>query len=172
MGKATNADATAETKAIVITCGIKNIRVFENGDSSIRYRVTLDTVIDAMKKNYETDEYEVAQVDYIDFVPHVLIAQCISHIGGLDMMYNKKKEQAIKSGSKSGFGCAELQVVLNKAKLEIERTRFEAGDEYTDKAGETNTHENAGYNTNIIGIKISDRVQDKLDEMLDSVFEF
>jgi len=56
-------------------------------------------------------------------------------------------------------------------KLVIERAKFEIGDEYTDKDGTIHVHENAGYNTNIVKIKVSDRVQAKLEEMMDKVFD-
>jgi len=155
---------------VTIKCGIKSIQVYSNNNSDVRYRVTLDVAIDAIKRDQLTDEYVDGQVDYIDFVPSVLVAQCINHIEGLDLMYTKKKEVGIRNDNQSGFGAAELQVVLRGAKLDIERTKFAIGDEYTTKTGEVLTHDNAGYNTNIVGIKVSDRVQNKLDDMMDSVF--
>lgn len=153
----------------VINCGIKSIQVYNGQEGTVRYRVTIDQEIDAIKR--DGDDYVEAKVNYIDFVPSVLIAQCINHIAGLDMMYTKKKETALRNGNGSGFGAAELQVVLTKAKLTIERAKFEAGDEYTTQDGETFTHDNAGYNTNITDIKVSERVQANLDKMMDNVFE-
>lgn len=155
----------------VITCGIKSVQVYGTGDSAIRYRVALDVAINAIKKDLNTDQYIEAQVDYIDFVPRVLIAQCINQIDGLDLMYTKKKEQGLRNDNAAGFGAAELQVLLRGAKLDIERTKFVAGSEYTDKDDNVQVHENAGYNTNIIKIKVSDRVQTKLDDMIDKVFD-
>lgn len=160
-----------QTNVQLIPCGIKNVQVYSNGDNGVRYRVALDVAIDAIKKDADTGDYVAAQVDYIDFVPSVLIAQCINLIEGLDIMYTKKKEHGIRNDNAAGFGAAELQVVLRGAKLDIQRTKFESGSEYTDKAGETHTHENAGYNTDIIKIKVSERVRTKLDDMMDSVFD-
>lgn len=154
----------------IIDCAIKSVQVYGTGDSAVRYRVTFDTTFSAIKKN-TNDDYELAQVDYIDFVPRVLVAQCINNIDGLDLMYTKKKETALRNDNSAGFGAAELQVVLRGAKLSIERTKFEIGSEYTDGNGDVQTHENAGYNTNIIKIKVSERVQTKLDEMIDKVFD-
>jgi len=155
----------------VIECAVQSIQVYGTGDSAIRYRVTLNTMFDAIKKDLNTGDYVQQAVDYIDFVPRVLIAQCINKIDALDLMYTKKKETALKNDNGSGFGAAELQVILRGAKLEIERVKFEVGDEYVDNLEVVHVHENAGYNTNIKKIKVSDRVQTKLDEMIDKVFD-
>lgn len=166
------AKSTVEASApVTVKSGVKSVQVYSNGDSGIRYRVTLDVSIDAIKKDLATQEYVPAQVDYIDFVPSVLIAQCINCVEGLDLMYTKKKEIGLRNDNGAGFGAAELQVILRGSKLEINRTKFEIGSEYTDKAGDTQTHENAGYNTDIISVKVSDKVQSKLDSMIDSVFD-
>lgn len=169
------AKATVTTPAIavetIVKSGVKSVQVYSNGDSSMRYRVTLDVAIEAMKKDYDTDEYVLAEVDYIDFVPRVLIAQCINLVDGLDLMYTKKKENSLKNDNASGFGAAELQVILRGAKLDIKRTKFEVGSEYTDAKGDVHTHENAGFNTDIVKIKVSERVQTKLDQLIDSVFD-
>lgn len=170
------ANRTAQTNnaqpnaPIIIKCAVKSIQVYGNGDNGVRYRATIDQEIDAIQRN-EDGDYVTAKVDYIDFFPSVLIAQCINHIEGLDLLYTKKKEVALRNANGNTFGAAELQVVLSKAKLTIERKRFEAGDEYTDSNGETATHENAGYNTDITDIQVSDKVQTKLDSVMDSVFD-
>jgi len=156
-------------KEVILDLKTKSIQVYSNGDD-IRYRVTFDQSFDAIKKDLATEEYGIAQVDYIDFVPRVLIAQCINHIEGLDFMYTKKKETGLKGDNASGFGAAELQVVLRGAKLQVKRTQFNAGDEYTDGKGETQTHDNTGFNTDIVKIVVSDRVQANLDKMFDAVF--
>ena len=78
-----------------INAKVQNIRVYSNGDS-IRYRVTFDQPFNAIARNAD-GEYIEAQVDYIDFVPRVLIAQCLSIIEGLDLMYTKKKEQGLRN---------------------------------------------------------------------------
>lgn len=167
--KAPATDAV-EAKAQTITVGVKSVRVY-SADDNIRYRVQFDTMIDAIVRDRETDEYVESQVDYIDFVPSVIIAQCLNIVDGLDLMYTKKKEQSLRNGSDNGFGATELQVVLGKAKMTLERTRFEAGDEYTDRDDTVQTHEYAGYNTNITAIKVSERIQVKLDALIDSIFD-
>lgn len=164
-------EAVVKNAVEVINCSVKSIQVYSNGDSGIRYRVTLDTVFDAIKKDLASGEYVEAQVSHIDFVPSVLIAQCINNVEGLDLMYTKKKETGLRNDNGAGFGAAELQVILRGAKLDIQRTKFEAGSEYTDKNGDVQTHENAGYNTDIVKIKVSDRIQGKLDDMIDSMFD-
>ena len=152
-----------------ITVKVKSIRVYSNSDS-IRYRVTFDQSFDAIAKN-EDDNYVDTQVDYVDFAPRHIIAQCLNIIEGLDLMYTKKKEQALHNEGKGGFGAAELQVVLRNAKITLVRTKFEAGSEYTDSNGDVQTHEYAGYDTNIKDIVVTERVQARLDKLMDSVFE-
>ena len=151
------------------TTKVKSIRVYSNGDS-IRYRVTFDQSFDAIGKN-EDGNYVDTQVDYIDFVPRHIIAQCLNIIEGLDLMYTKKKEQALRNEGQGGFGAAELQVILRNAKITLVRTKFEAGSEYTDSDGDVQTHEYAGYDTNIKDIVVTERVQARLDKLMDSVFE-
>lgn len=152
-----------------ITTKVKSIRVYSNGDS-IRYRVTFDQSFDAIGKN-EDDDYVDTQVDYIDFVPRHIIAQCLNIIEGLDLMYTKKKEQALRNEGQDGFGAAELQVILRNAKITLVRIKFEAGSEYTDSDGNVQTHEYSGYNTDIKDIVVTDRIQAKLDSLMDSMFE-
>lgn len=152
-----------------ITTKVKSIRVYSNGDS-IRYRVTFDQSFAAIGKN-EDDDYVDTQVDYIDFVPRHIIAQCLNIIEGLDLMYTKKKEQALRNEGQDGFGAAELQVILRNAKITLVRTKFEAGSEYTDSDGNVQMHEYSGYNTDIKDIVVTDRIQAKLDSLMDSMFE-
>lgn len=172
MAKAPKTETVVASAPVIVSTSVKNVQVFGAGDSALRYRVTFDTMFTAMKKNYETEEYEEAQVDYIDFVPRVLIAQVINLVPGVDVMYTKKKEQGLKNDNGTGFGAAELQVILRGSKLKIERTKFDVGSEYTTADGKVEVHENAGYNTNITEIKVSDRIQGKLDDIIDSVFDF
>lgn len=152
-----------------INVKVQNIRVYSNGDS-IRYRVTFDQPFDAIARNAD-GEYVETQVDYIDFVPRVLIAQCLSIIEGLDLMYTKKKEQGLRNDGNGGFGAAELQVVLRGAKVTMERNKFEAGSEYADADGVVQTHEHAGYNTSITDVVVTERIQAKLDALIDKMFD-
>lgn len=152
-----------------ITVVAKNIRVYST-DDAIRYRVTFDNSFEAITKNAD-GEYVESTVDYIDFVPRVLIAQCLGIVEGLDLLYTKKKEQALRSGIADCFGAAELNVVLRGSKMTLEREKFEAGDEYTDADGEQQTHEHSGYRTTISDIIVTDKVQAKLDVLMDKMFE-
>lgn len=151
-----------------ITAKVLNVRVYANGDS-IRYRVTFDQLFDAIARNAK-GEYVETQVDYIDFVPRAMIAQCLSVVEGLDLLYTKKKEQELRNNGQGGFGAAELQVVLRDAKATMERTKYEAGSEYTDVDGVVHTHEYAGYNTSFSDVVVTDRIQAKLDALSDKVF--
>lgn len=148
-----------------INAKVKNVRVYSNGDA-IRYRVTFDQPFDAIARNAD-GEYIETQVDYIDFVPRVLIAQCLSTIEGIDFIYTKKKEKGLRNDGQDGFGAAELQIVLRDAKVTMERTKFEAGAEYVDGDGVVQTHEHAGYNTSITDVVVTERIQAKLDRAID-----
>lgn len=174
MGRNTQNNTVVATapvnESVVIKTTIKTINVIAANEGA-RYRVTFNDSFLAMVKNYDTDVYEEKEVDYINFNPSVLIAQCINHVDGLDIMYTKKKEKAIRNDDGNNFGAAELQVILKGAKLELTRTKFEAGSEYTTKDGSVETHENAGYNTDITKITVSDRIQAKLDEMAFAIFD-
>lgn len=152
-----------------ITAKIVSIRVYSNGDS-IRYRVIFDQSFTGMVRN-DDDDYTEEQVDYIDFVPSVLIAQCLDIVEGLSLLYNKKKEQGLRSDGQSGFGAAELQVILKGAKITLERNKFEVGDEYQDADGNIHQHEHAGYSTAINDIRVTDKIQEKLDSMIDRMFD-
>ena len=153
----------------IINAKVQNIRVYSNGDN-IRYRVTFDQSFAAIVRNAD-GEYVEAEVDYIDFIPRVIIAQCLSIVEGLDLLYTKKKEQGLRNDAQGGFGAAELQVILRGAKVTMEREKFEAGSEYTDADGVIQTHEHAGYNTSITDVVVTERIQAKLDMLIDKMFE-
>lgn len=169
-GKA-NSKAVETTPAVqTIVAKVKSVKVNSDADN-IRYTVQFDTMFDAITRNRETEEFEENKVDYIAFVPSVLIAQSLELVEGLDLMYTKKKETALRNDQSNGFGATELHVVLRNAKIEFTRTRFEQGDEYTTRDGEVFTHEYAGYNTDITKIVVTEKIQNKLDDLLDSIFE-
>lgn len=153
----------------IINAKVMNVRVYSNNDS-IRYRVQFDQSFDAIVRNAD-GEYVEAQVDYIDFIPRVLIAQCLNVIEGLDLIYTKKKEQGLRNDSTGGFGAAELQVILRGAKITMERNEFEAGSEYSDADGVVQTHEHSGYNTSITDVVVTERIQAKLDALIDKMFD-
>lgn len=152
----TKADTTAETN-VELSVKFKSMRVYSNGDD-IRYRVILDQAIAGIKRDRETDEYIETDVDYVDFLPRVIIAQVIDQAPIVGTLFNKKKEQGLKSGNNNGFGVAELSMLLEDATVVIERKRHEAGDEYTTSTGEIGTYEHVGYSTDIVGIKLTDDV--------------
>lgn len=144
----------------------KAIRVYQSADS-VRYRMDIETMVDAIA--VRDGEYIETQVSYLDFAPSVLIAQVINCVPGVDVLYTKKKESAIRNGNQNGFGAAELQVVLRDATITVDRTKFEAGTEYEMSDGTTGIHEHAGYSTSITEIKVSDKVQEKLNEIADKL---
>lgn len=149
-----------------ITLTVANVKVWSNGDS-IRYRLTFKESFDGIQKI--NDAYIEATINYVDFVPKYLIACVLEHIPGVDVLYTKRKEEALRNDGISAFGAAELQVILRGATIDVKRNKFVAGDEYTTADGEVLQHENVGYNTEIVDIQVTDRIQDKLDVIADSV---
>lgn len=152
-----------------INTKVSSVRVYATGDS-IRYRVVFFDTFPGIIKN-ENDDYVESEVNYVDFIPSVIIAQAIELIPGLSLLYNKKKEQAIRTGESNGFGAAELLVILADAKITFEREKFDVGDEYTDANDVVYQHEHAGYRTTIKEIVVRDRIQQKLDAMIDKMFD-
>lgn len=148
---------------------IKSIRVYQSNDT-IRYRAQLDKTITGIQKDTVTNQYIETNIDYIDFVPRVLIAQCLELIPGLDVVYTKKKEEGLRNANISGFGAAELQAILRDAAVRIERTKFITGEEYTTSDGEVRSHEHDGYNTTINNIVLSPKMQSMLDKVVDNMF--
>lgn len=167
--------AKEETVEIVKTQNysvkIKSVRVYSQ-DDNLRYRVQLNNNIVGIAKNGITGEYEETEIDYIDFVPRVLIAQCLERIQGLDTIYTKKKEESLRNGNSSGFGAAELQAVLRDANIVIARTKHEVGEEYVTSSGEVRVHEHSGYSTSVINIDISGKMQSIIDKAVESLLIF
>lgn len=143
------------------------IRVMAWGNS-IHYRVEFKESFVGIAKD-SLGNYSETEVNYVDFTPQHLIAVVLSLVEGANLLYLKKKEQGLRSEGVSAFGAAELSVLLRGATVELNRQRFEAGDEYVDKDGNVLVHEHAGYNTGIDDIRVSSRIQEKLDALADSI---
>lgn len=149
-----------------INVTVTNVRAYSNNDS-IRYRVSFKEQIDAIVKN-DNGDYVSGTVDYIDFVPSVLIAQSINYVDGLAYIYGKRKEQGLRNGDSAGFTAADLTLIVAGATFKLERTKFAAGEEYTNADGEiVGTHDHDGYNTNIVGITLSEKAQARIDKVLE-----
>lgn len=163
------ANSKVENEVSVINVVVKAVRVYSTGDN-VRYRVQFDSPFQGYAKDMN-DNYNLTEINYIDFVPSVLIAQCLNIVEGLDILYTKKKEAGLRSNGITGFGAAELQAVLRNAKMKLERRHFSTGEEYVTSDGEVRTHEHDGYSTSIVDIRVTERVQTKLDDMLDKMLE-
>lgn len=145
---------------------VTNVRAYANEDA-IRYRVSFKEKIGAIVKDAD-GEYVDGQVDYIDFVPSVLIAQCIQHIEGLAFIYGNNKEQGLRNGNDAGFTAAHLTLIIAGATFKLERDKFAEGDEYADANGIIiGTHDHAGYNTNIVDVTLTEKAQARIDKVLD-----
>lgn len=145
---------------------VTNVRAYSNNDA-IRYRVSFKEQIDAIVKN-DNGDYVPGTVDYIDFVSSVLIAQSINHVDGLAYIYGKRKEQSLRNGDSAGFTAADLTLIVAGATFELERTKFAAGEEYANADGEiVGTHDHDGYNTNIVGVTLSEKAQARIDKVLE-----
>lgn len=158
-----------KNESTVIELSVKSIRVYSANDD-IRYRVQLSKAIEGIKYDANVDDFIKTEIDYIDFVPRVLIAQCLEQIAGLDVVYTKKKEEALRGGGGSGFGAAELQSVLRDAKVTLERTAHVAGQEYTKSNGDVATYEHDGYDTSIKSIELAPKMQAMLDKVIENMF--
>lgn len=111
------ANSKAENEVSVINVVVKAVRVYSTGDN-VRYRVQFNSPFQGYAKDMNGD-YNLTEIDYIDFVPSVLIAQCLNIVEGLDILYTKKKEAGLRSNGVTGFGAAELQAVLRNAKCNL-----------------------------------------------------
>lgn len=145
---------------------VTNVRAYSNKDA-IRYRVSFKEQIDAIVKK-DDGTYAEGVVDYIDFVPRVLIAQAINYVDGLAYIYGKRKEQGLRNGDAAGFTAADLTLIVAGATFELERTKFSAGEEYVDADGEVaGTHDHDGYNTTITNVILSEKAQSRIDKVLE-----
>lgn len=157
------------SNVVVYDVKVKSIRVYQ-ADDTVRYRVQLDKTIAGIQRDVVTNQYVETEIDYVDFVPRVLIAQCLEKIPGLDVVYTKKKEEGLRNGNASGFGAAELQAVLRDATIKLQRTKFVVGEEYVTSNAEVKTHDHDGYNTAIDSVVLSSRMQNVLDKVVDNMF--
>lgn len=151
-------------KVMDINTTVKSIRTIES-ENGVVYRVEFADSFPAIIK--AEDKYVEGEANYISFQPRVLIAQVLNLVEGADILYTRRHEAAIRTGS-ADFGAAELSAILRGANITIGRIKFAAGEEYS-VGDETHTHEYAGYNTQIISIKVTPRVAKQMDSLLDSV---
>ena len=70
------ATSKAENEVSVINVVVKAVRVYSTGDN-VRYRVQFDSPFQGYAKDINGN-YNLTEIDYIDFVPSVLIAQCLN----------------------------------------------------------------------------------------------
>lgn len=147
-----------------INTTVKGLRTIET-ETGVAYRVEVNDTFPAIIK--DGDKYIEGEANYVSFQPRVLIAQVLSIVNGADILYIRRHEAAIRSGS-ADFGAAELTAILRGAKITLERTRFESGEEYN-VGDEVRTHEFSGYNTQITSIEVSARVARQMDALADSV---
>lgn len=130
-------------------------------NDQVRIRVTFNEEFDGIRNN--AGEYVETKVNYVDFVPKYLIGVVIANIPGTDLMYARCRDEERQ------FGSMELQAILRNAQMELTRTKFTAGEEYT-ADGEVLQHSYDGYNTIIDNIEVSKEVASKLDKLMDKVF--
>lgn len=151
-----------------INAKVVNVRMVETEDGIV-YRVTFDTKFDGIIKR--DGEYVEDVVDYINFIPRVLIAQIIDKVGDLGVIYSHIKETAIVNGGEP-FTAAVLSAYIAGSAVTLEREKFAAGSEYTNNKGETLTHEHDGYSTDIVEVKLSDKGQARVDKKVDAILGF
>ena len=140
-------------------------------NEKVMYRLMFKESFDGIIKD-ENGDYVESSVAHVDVQPSYLHGVVMSQHPAVGILYQKRKDAATRNNTSVDFGTAELSVIFRDATFDIERTKFVAGEEYTTSDGETFQHEFDGYNTNIVEIHVSDKVQKKLDEIEDKVLGF
>lgn len=148
---------------------IKGIKMYATETGVVRFRVTIDEAISGII--VVNGNYVDGEVTHVDFTPKYFLGIVLSQLDALAYKYEKQNEKAALDSNASRFGAAELSLYLRDAEIEMVRTRFEPGDEYVDADGVVQTHDYVGYNTEIISVKPSDKIQKMLDKMLEKLFD-
>ncbi len=146
-----------------ITVTVKYLKFYPEYNN---YRININERIDGFRR--VEGEYVESKVSYLNFKSEKLQEQCLKNIAELRFIYKKKQEQAIMEGRdiNINFDSNQLGLFLHGAKLEIERTKFISGDEYTTADGEIHIYEYSGYTTNIKSITITKKTRELLDRVL------
>lgn len=141
----------------------------ESGNTMYRYRVFFDTQFTALIE--KDNDYIESMVDYIDFVPKYLIAQCCDKIDGFSLFYTKRKENAARHLNGNDFGAAELHAILNGATISFNRIKRLKDSEYTDINGNVCILQHDKYDTDILSIEVSNKIKVIFDRMIDKLLE-
>ena len=145
---------------------VKDVRAYAQNDV-MRYRMSFVENIDAIVKN-DNGDYVEGKANYIDFVPSVLLAQCMSCVDGLAYLYGRRKEQGLRDGNDAGFTAADLTIIISGAKMELKRIKFVAGEEYANADGEiVGTHDHDGYSTEVVTVTLTEASQARMNRVID-----
>lgn len=121
---------------------------------------------DGFKK--ENNEKVAAKVDYFGMLQGVLTAQLIELHDGIADLRAERSE---------GFTKGIFATLLKGAKIEVERELHEPGEpvmnfdgtQAVDEKGEPMLYKEQCYSTNIVGLKMTDKAEEKLQKQLDKI---
>lgn len=128
--------------------------------------VHTEETFDGFKK--ENGAKVVAKVDYFGMLKGVLTAQLIELHDGIADLRAERSE---------GFTKGIFATLLKGAKIEVERELHEPGEpvmnfdgtQAVDEKGEPMLYKEQCYSTNIVGLKMTDKAEEKLQKELDKI---
>jgi hypothetical protein len=134
----------------------------------MRFRIAINKPVAGL--TLKDGEFVESEVQHLDFVPEVLAAQLNDVSAKLMLYVQYKRDRALQKGETFRLSPFTLTELLKDAEIEIERTRFDVGDEYQTSDGETHTHEHVGYNTRIASVKLAPRIEQRIDLLVESIW--
>lgn len=153
-----------------ISAKIERVRLFaENEEHDIERNVmiTFDKKFDGREKVGDTYvDTQINQIGYSvkQFVYNV--CQCNDDLSiYIDHLRNKSVEEKEVSPILS-----KVALFLKGATVEIDRTRHQAGEEYTNEDGVPTVYEYDGYNKRFLSLTLSDNMQERLDNVIDRIY--
>lgn len=128
--------------------------------------VHTEETFDGFKK--ENNAKVVAKVDYFGMLKGVLTAQLIELHEGIADLRAERSE---------GFTKGIFATLLKGAKIKVERELHEPGEpvmnfdgtQAVDEKGEPMLYKEQCYSTNIVGLKMTDKAEEKLQKQLDKI---
>lgn len=169
MAKKQSAEATATSNTTANA--IQKIRTTITSISFIpesnNYIVDFGDSFDAIIKDGES--YIEGKSNKISFNAKYLKYLLFQQVPDLALLYEDAREKAQIRDEQFVFTASKLNKYLAGATIVITRTKFNAGDEYTDVNGETFQHQNSGYDTVINEIRLSAKGQSRIDKDVDAI---
>jgi hypothetical protein len=171
MAKKQSAEATATTNATTATANsqviITRIKSVSFIQDSNNYIIEFTNDFDAIVKN--GDKYEDGKSNHITFNSRYFKYLVLNAIPDLALIYEHTRELANANDETFVFTAAKLNKYLQNATIHLKRTKFSAGDEYVDQNGEVFTHNNSGYDTEIVKLQLDVKGERRLEKDIDAI---